>query len=47
MSRAGALGFRVAVVIVLGAAALWCSLWAYVGYERRRAVSLFTEASRV
>jgi len=37
----------VAVVIVLGVAALWCSLWAYVGYERRRAVSLFTEASRV
>jgi len=47
MSRAHALGFRVAVAIVLGVAALWCSLRAYVGYERRRAVSLFTEASRV
>jgi hypothetical protein len=47
MSRAYTLGFRVVVVTVLSVAALWCSLWTYVGYERHRAVSLFAEASRV
>jgi len=47
MSRVYALGLRTAAVVVLCVAALWCSLWTYVGYERHRAVSLFTEASRV
>jgi hypothetical protein len=47
MSRAYTLGFRVLVVTLLSAAALRCSLWTYVGYERHRAMSLLAETSRV
>jgi hypothetical protein len=47
MSRAYTLGSRVVVVTLLTVAALWCSLWTYVGYERHRAISLLAEAARV